>query len=255
MRGGGRAITGPETHMDHRRIRLGLTALLIGLLSAWPRVAPADPNAACFLLREVSPVPLETPPPDEIHPGIRTAAYVLSLSWSPEYCRSHERATWAEVQCRSNRFGFIVHGLWPNGRGKVHPRFCRPVPPLDVATLKSNLCMTPSAHLLQHEWQAHGACGWSNADAYFAKARALREALNAPDLGEGRDAVMSAGEIRRAFVGINRRLPRRALYVQVGEGDRLEEVRICYDLSFHWSPCVGGTGAPDAMKVVVTHKP
>jgi ribonuclease T2 len=241
--------------MDRRRIRLGMTALLIGSISGLPMVTAADPLATCFLLREVSPVPLETPPPDEVHADIATASYVLSLGWSPEYCRSHELGAGAEIQCRSNRFGFIVHGLWPNGPRKVHPRFCRSVPALDVATLKANLCMTPSARLLQHEWQAHGSCGWGAADAYFARARALREALNVPDLGSGPDAVMTAGKIRDAFVDVNKRLPRRAIDVQVGEHGRLEEVRVCYDLKFRWSPCAAGSGAADDVTIVVTHKP
>jgi len=35
--------------------------------------------------------------------------YVLSLSWSPEFCRSHP-ADKNEPQCKENR-GFIVHGM------------------------------------------------------------------------------------------------------------------------------------------------
>ena len=34
-------------------------------------------------------------------------------------------------------------------------------------------CRTPSAELLQHEWQAHGACAWPNAAAYFADSARL----------------------------------------------------------------------------------
>jgi ribonuclease T2 len=234
---------------------LGVT-LLIGLgLGLGVSPVAADPIAACFLLREVAAVPLETPPADEIRRDTPTVSYVLALGWSPEYCRSHERASGAEIQCRANRFGFIVHGLWPDGPRNVHPRYCRSVPPLDITTLKSNLCMTPSARLLQHEWQAHGSCGWRAADTYFARARALREALNVPDLGSGPDAVMTAGHIRDVFVDLNKPLPRRALDVQVGENGRLEEVRVCYDLKFRWSPCRGGSGAADDVKIVVTHKP
>jgi len=48
-----------------------------------------------------------------------------------------------------------------------------------VKTVKANLCMTPSPWLLQHEWQAHGTCNWKTPEAYFKKARQIRERLHA----------------------------------------------------------------------------
>lgn len=47
--------------------------------------------------------------------------YVLSLSWSPEFCRSHPSQK-NEMQCKQQR-EFIVHGLWPEC-GSGGPRSC-----------------------------------------------------------------------------------------------------------------------------------
>ena len=56
----------------------------------------------------------------------RPDAYVLALAWSPTYCAKNPGNTW---QCAPRRrFGFVVHGLWPEyDRGGArecerHPR-------------------------------------------------------------------------------------------------------------------------------------
>jgi ribonuclease T2 len=212
----------------------------------------AEPIPSCVLPQDLTPVAAEPPPPSEVHPDVPVAAYLLSLSWAPEYCRSHGHDEDAAMECKSNSFGFIVHGLWPNGAGQLHPRFCRPAAPLDVATLKANLCMTPSSHLLQHEWAAHGTCAWPDPTAYFARERALRATVNAPRLAPGPDGEMTAGEVRDAFLALNRRLTRAELDIHVGPGSRLQEVRVCYNVRFVPSPCVGGVETPDATPIAVT---
>ncbi|NJL42628.1 MAG: hypothetical protein HC935_03095 [Pseudanabaena sp. SU_2_4] len=37
--------------------------------------------------------------------------YVLSLSWSPEYCASTSNPD--PNQCSQRRYSLVVHGLWP----------------------------------------------------------------------------------------------------------------------------------------------
>ena len=212
----------------------------------------AEPIAPCALPDSVSAPPLGPPPPDEVHRGVPTAAYLLSLIWSPEECRAYGGGPDAATQCRANSFGFTVHGLWPNGAARYHPRFCRAVAPVDVATVRANLCMTPSAHLLEHEWAAHGSCGWRTPGDYFAKERSLRTALDVPDLAPNADGFLTAGQVRDAFIARNATIPRDGLDVHVGRDNRLEEVRVCYDLAFRYAACLSGTGAPDAAPIRVT---
>lgn len=215
--------------------------------------AQAGNLKSCAVPLAVTPAPAETPPADEIHTDVPIAAYLLALFWSPEACRAGIPESDKVIQCQNNHFGFTVHGLWPNGPDRVHPRYCRPSPPMSPATVKANLCMTPSPWLLQHEWQAHGTCAWDTPEAYFKKARKIREKLNVPELDPGADQVMTAGEIRQAFLSRNRGVRPEGLNVRVKDG-RLTEVWVCMDIKYKWAACRGGNGAPDQAVVRVTPK-
>lgn len=216
--------------------------------------AQASSLKACAVPPVVTPAPAEIPPVGEVHTDVPIAAYLLALFWSPEACRAGIPESDKVIQCQNNHFGFTVHGLWPNGPDKVHPRYCRPSPPMSPATVKANLCMTPSPWLLQHEWQAHGTCHWDTPEAYFKKARKVRDKLNVPELDPGADGVMTAGEIRRAFLDQNRKLKAEDLNVRVNRDGRLTEVWVCMDLKFKWAACRGGNGAPELTVVRVTPK-
>jgi ribonuclease T2 len=216
-------------------------------------VAQASSLKSCAVPPSVTPAPAEIPPANEIHTDVPTAAYLLALFWSPEACRAGIPESDKKIQCETNSFGFTVHGLWPNGPDRVHPRYCKPSPPMSPATVKANLCMTPSPWLLQHEWQAHGTCQWDSPETYFKKARETRKGLKVPDLDAGVDGIMTAGEVRDAFIKRNRGLARDGLNVRVKDG-RLTEVWVCMDMRFKWAACRGGNGPPDMMVVRVTPK-
>ena len=216
--------------------------------------AHAAAPKACAIPPNVTPVAPEIPPADQIHTDIPTAAHLLALFWSPEACRAGIPESDKKIQCEANSFGFTVHGLWPNGPDKVHPRYCRPSPSLSVATVKANLCMTPSPWLLQHEWQAHGTCGWDTPEAYFAKERAVRHSIKVPDLKPGPQGTMTAGQVRAAFLKRNRGMTADGLNVRVNKDNRLTEVWVCMDLKFKLAACRGGNGTPDAVTIRVTPK-
>jgi ribonuclease T2 len=229
-----------------RWLACALTAAAVGT------VAEAEPIAVCALPSSTPAVSIGAPPPDQVQTKVRTAAYVLALTWAPEFCRTHGDQRDDDIECRDNRFGFVVHGLWPNGPARVHPRFCHPARAVDGETVRANLCMTPSVWLLQHEWAAHGTCGWATPEAYFAKAHALRTGLDVPRLKPGPGEMMKAGEVRGAFLALNRRLNRQELDLDVDKDQRLQEVLICYDLAFRPAHCLHGIGVPDGASIRVT---
>ena len=238
--------------MSSSKITQALAATLAALALAGAAHAAAP--KACAIPSDVTPVAPEIPPADQVHTDIPTAAHLLALFWSPEACRAGIPESDRKIQCETNSFGFTVHGLWPNGPDKVHPRYCRPSPSLSVATVKANLCMTPSPWLLQHEWQAHGTCGWDTPEAYFAKERAVRSALNVPDLKPSADGTMTAGQVRAAFLKRNRGMTADGLNVRVNKDNRLTEVWVCMDLNFKLAACRGGNGTPDDVTIRVTPK-
>lgn len=229
---------------------LSLLALgACGQAAPIPSLAAADADGAtCAVPADLAPAPVEPAPPHEIVRDAQTLYYMLALTWSPEWCRTNADTAEGRDQCHDSRFGFTVHGLWPNGEGKRHPRYCRPAGALETATVRRHFCMTPSPRLLQHEWAAHGVCGWNSPDEYFQAADHLWRQLKTPDLGAL--PVATAGELRAAFVAANPRLRPTDLYVKVASGNRLEEVRVCYDLNFQPSACTS-LGAPDHVRLTI----
>jgi ribonuclease T2 len=229
---------------------------IVTALSAFALATAAHASSlqSCAIPKDVVPAQSEIPPADQVHTDVPIAAYLLALFWSPEACRAGIPESDKAIQCEANRFGFTVHGLWPNGPDKVHPRYCRPSPSLSVATVKANLCMTPSPWLLQHEWQAHGTCGWDTPEAYFAKERAVRDSIKVPNLKPGPSGTMTAGDVRAAFLKRNRGMTADGLNVRVNKDNRLTEVWVCLDLKFKLAACRGGNGTPDGVTIRVTPK-
>ena len=227
---------------------------LIGGLAALAMAGAAQASSlkSCAIPQNVVPAQSEIPPADQIHTDVPIAAYLLALFWSPESCRANIPESDKAIQCDANSFGFTVHGLWPNGPDRVHPRYCKPSPPMSLKTVKANLCMTPSPWLLQHEWQAHGTCQWPTPEAYFKKARAVRAKLNVPDLTPDANGTLTAGQVRDAFLKGNRGMTREGLNVRVNKDNRLTEVWVCLDLKFKPAACRGGNGTPDSVTIRVT---
>lgn len=243
-----------------RRFLLLLPLLLVaacdGETGRPAAVAPvAAPAAESCVLPERLPQPeMERVRPDEVVAGRTILFHMLAVSWMPETCRTGGDGE-SDLACGSeNRFGWTLHGLWPNADGKPYPRFCRPASRVSDATIRANLCRTPSVDLVQHEWAAHGTCGWETPEAYFAQAAEIYDGLNRPDptaLAPGARGP-TAGQLRDAFVAVNPGLPRDAIYIAVASGNRLREVRICHDLEFEAAACpVGGTGTPDRVALTV----
>ena len=170
---------------------------------------------------------------------VPVTGYTLALSWSPEYCRGREARTADRRQCSgtNGRFGFIVHGLWPEGRS-TWPQWC-PAPRAPTsAELSRNLCMTPSARLLAHEWAKHGSCMVKTPSSYFKVTRILWNSLRWPDYDRiARTDELTAGEVRRAFADANRYWEPEHVGLVINERGWLEEMRLCYGKDFMPAKC------------------
>lgn len=235
-------------------------SLVLSACEARPNSAADDlVNAAarpetCILPARIALPEMEEVRPDEVVADRTILFHMLALTWMPQTCKTQGDGK-GDLACgSSNRFGWTLHGLWPNADGRPYPRYCRPATPVPEATIRANLCRTPSVDLIQHEWAAHGTCGWDTPEAYFADAAQLYDNLNRPDpmtIAPGSRGP-TAGLLRDAFVTANPGLPRDAVYVAVASGNRLREVRICHDLEFKAARCpVGGLGTPDNVVLTV----
>jgi ribonuclease T2 len=151
----------------------------------------------------------------------KRATHVLAMSWEPEFCSEHADKS----ECReltSNTFAgshLILHGLWPQPRGtqycNVAPEVRQtdrnhdwnglPEPEMSAATLKRLSAVMPGVQskLQRHEWIVHGTCFGGGADAYFARAASLAEAVSNSKVSklfaDNAGMSLSAEAIRAAF--------------------------------------------------------
>ncbi len=176
------------------------------------------------------------------------AGYTLALSWSREYCRSHQREPNAAYQCdgKIGEFGFIVHGLWPEGRGPEYPRWCKKTDILPAKLIAQNICMTPSPQLQQHAWAKHGTCMTRKPETYFGAARLLFAALQFPDMDrlsrqDKEDEHLTVADFAKALVQMNPGLPEKAIVLETNRKGWLQEIRLCLNKKFRPTACPAHT--------------
>jgi ribonuclease T2 len=161
------------------------------------------------------------------HPG-HFDYYLTSLSWSPSYCALHPD----EPQQCGKGYGFVLHGLWPQNRNGSWPEHCKAngAGPSEE-TIARTLAIMPSRHLIEHEWETHGACTGLDAKTYFDMADDAFSRIEIPKPLKTPQTPpsMSAAEIVQAFSDVNPGLDETMMTVECRNGSELEEVRICVD--------------------------
>lgn len=158
--------------------------------------------------------------------------YLLTLSWSPEYCAKAKSDT---LQCGEGKhYGFVVHGLWPQ-YNKGYPDSCSTTPAVPETVVQQVLPIMPSPGLIQHEWEKHGTCSGKTVDEYFGLIENTFQAIKIPAaLTSPKQAVKtSAAAIRKQFIDSN---PNAQLAVAC-KGAYLQEVRLCFDKSMQPTAC------------------
>ncbi|RTL67117.1 MAG: ribonuclease T [Hyphomicrobiales bacterium] len=172
--------------------------------------------------------------------------YLLSLSWSPTYCaeQGDRGGGRDDEQCapRSRPYAFVLHGLWPQYQ-RGWPQDCRSPDngyvPKPVA--RRMLDVMPSERLVFHEYRKHGTCSGLGVDGYFDLARQLYERVRIPQRFVGlKDQRMfvSPDEVIQDFVRANPGLRPDMVAVSCGgPGNRLKEVRICFDKGGEFRSC------------------
>jgi ribonuclease T2 len=170
--------------------------------------------------------------------NVAATGNLLALSWSPQFCRKHIGDPDHDTQCGTkNRFGFILHGLWPDGPGRNDPAFCAPAEPLPAPLIRQNFCMMPSPKLQQHEWTKHGTCMSAKPEHYFKAAAILFNAVRWPDMDKLSREQPTVADFTARFAARNPGLRPEMIRVQAGQGGWLEEVRICLGPDFRPRTC------------------
>jgi ribonuclease T2 len=155
--------------------------------------------------------------------------YLLSLSWSPAFCLQSPGA----AECTGlRRYGFIVHGLWPqNERG--WPEHCDVRVPVPDEVVQGIADLMPARALVYHEWSAHGTCSGLPPAQFFALVRRAYASIVIPPPLKGPTAAVeqSTSAVAGEFLRANPGMPAASIVVTCsGQGaPRLREVRICLD--------------------------
>jgi ribonuclease T2 len=149
--------------------------------------------------------------------------YLLSLSWAPTYCLTHQGE-----ECSGKGYGFVLHGLWPQFESGGYPERCASDLDLSADAAAKGRTVYPSEQLMRHEWREHGTCSGLDALAYFRTADRATAAVKipAPLEAPGTARNLTAAQLIDLFREANRSMPEGALTVACSRGE-LSEVRVC----------------------------
>ena len=194
-----------------------------------------------------SPVPAEalpsdatkTPPADDRANGQagNFDFYVLSLSWSPDYCATSGGND--PQQCSvGKKLGFVLHGLWPQyDRGYPSDCSTQKLPP-DVESEFPGLY--PSQKLYDHEWEKHGTCSGLTPEQYLSLSKRIKDSIAIPDPYRAPDKPVrvTTAQLKGQFVAANPGMDASSLAVYCsGSGRFLQELYVCFSPAGQPTPC------------------
>ena len=183
-----------------------------------------------------------------LHPGTAAAQrkaepgtfdyYVLSLSWAPAFCARESRAAESDQCGAGKRFGWVVHGLWPQFAEGGYPRSCATGRTVPKAVVDDTIGIMPDVGLILHEWRTHGTCTGLSATDYFAKLRAAQAKVKVPAaLAVPKDGLsVPAPEVEAQFAEANPGLKPDMVAV-VCQRRQVSEVRVCLDKDLNPRAC------------------
>ncbi|MDP5358983.1 MAG: ribonuclease T2 [Paracoccaceae bacterium] len=164
--------------------------------------------------------------------------YVVSLSWSANWCALEGDARNAPQCDPSADFGWILHGLWPQYE-QGYPANCatnqRAPSRSDTAAMAD---IMGSSGLAWHQWRKHGVCSGLSADDYFALSREAFGRITRPGLFRRLDRAVTlpASLIEEAFLRDNPQLSADQITITCKSG-YIQEARICMTRDLEFRTC------------------
>lgn len=154
--------------------------------------------------------------------------FVLSLSWSPNWC-ALEGEDRGSPQCDTDKeFGWVMHGLWPQYE-RGWPSFCRTTqrdPSRRETEAMADIMGTSG--LAWYQWQKHGRCAGLSVQDYFTLARRAYETVNRPAVFRklDRPVTLPAALIEEAFLQANPDWQADMVTITCKSG-HIQEARLC----------------------------
>lgn len=217
------------------RLKGGAVVALCALMMAAEAHAQAY---SCAVPATIAVPRPELPDRDNPRRVLPIGGYTLALTWVPQFCRDRGKERDSRFECGGrNSFGFALHGLWPEGEGATWPQYCRATGIVDANVIRRNLCATPSAQLIQHEWAKHGSCMVDRPADYFAASTALYGKLRYPDMDALSRRRLTAGSFAAALARANPGIVADMIRVRANGQGWLEEVWLCLDRGRAYAGC------------------
>jgi ribonuclease T2 len=164
--------------------------------------------------------------------------YVLSLSWSPNWC-ALEGDSRGSPQCEEDRdFGWVLHGLWPQYH-RGWPEHCQSAkrPPSRAMTNDMADIMGTSG-LAWYQWKKHGTCTGLSAPAYYALSREAYTRITRPEVFRKlkKPVKLPASVVEEAFLKANPKLAPDGITITC-RARRIQEARTCLSRDLAPVPC------------------
>ena len=164
--------------------------------------------------------------------------YVLSLSWSPNWCALEGDAKGSDQCDPKHDHGWILHGLWPQFE-RGYPAYCQTAkrpPPRSLTRAMADIMGTSG--LAWHQWRKHGTCSNLSAPAYYDLSRKAYAQITRPDiLRRLTEAVrISPQVIEEVFLQANPQLKPDGITITC-RADHIQEARICLTRSLEPRQC------------------
>lgn len=154
--------------------------------------------------------------------------YVLSLSWSPNWCALEGDARGSDQCDARHDHGWIMHGLWPQFE-RGYPEYCQTAkrPPSRRMTADMADIMGTSG-LAWHQWNKHGTCTGLDAPEYYALSRDAYAKINRPEILRRltKPVRIAPHVIEQAFLQANSGLTKDGITITCRSG-HIQEARIC----------------------------
>ena len=164
--------------------------------------------------------------------------YVMSLSWSPNWCALEGDARRSPQCDDSQDHGWILHGLWPQYH-RGYPSYCNTAerPPSRGMTAQMADIMGTSG-LAWHQWKKHGTCTGLSAAGYYALSREAYATVVRPPVFRKitKRMKLPASVIEEAFLQANPGFERDGITITCQNG-MIQEARICLSRDLKPVPC------------------
>ncbi|MFK7751930.1 MAG: ribonuclease T [Sedimentitalea sp.] len=164
--------------------------------------------------------------------------YVLSLSWSPNWCALTGDARDSDQCDARHDHGWVMHGLWPQFH-RGFPSYCRTIERAPSRGMTNAMAdVMGSGGLAWHQWKKHGTCTGLSARDYYALSREAYGKVVRPAVFRKLDRAVKlpAAVVEEAFLKANPTWEKDMLTITCKDS-HIQEARLCLSRDLDPVPC------------------